>query len=206
MASIGRLAALIGHEINNPLTYVLGELELLASGLEESPLRSHVDSARQGALRVRDIVRALSEQSESREGRNRGELRRVLEGTVPRAESARVLFIDDEQMIRNVAIPALHPYHVVAAGSGREAIAVLERGEQFDAILCDLHMTDLGGVDVYEWIVAHRPELLDRIVMMTGGAFTERAQRLLAKMTRAHLEKPFDLEMLRAAIAAILVR
>src|SRR5262249_26782197 len=63
MASLGRLAASVGHEINNPLTYVLGELELLAQSLGESPLSSHVERARDGALRVRNIVRDLKDLS-----------------------------------------------------------------------------------------------------------------------------------------------
>jgi signal transduction histidine kinase len=35
MASLGRLAAGVAHEINNPLAYVLGSIELLERGLAE---------------------------------------------------------------------------------------------------------------------------------------------------------------------------
>lgn len=62
LASLGRLAASIGHEINNPLMYVLGSLELLRKELADaglSPLIERVDAAEQGALRVRDVVRDL---------------------------------------------------------------------------------------------------------------------------------------------------
>ena len=67
LASMGTLSATIAHEINNPLTYVLGSLQLVAgrltgalsgmSGAQE--LAGHVESAREGADRVRRIVRGL---------------------------------------------------------------------------------------------------------------------------------------------------
>jgi PAS domain S-box-containing protein len=65
LASMGTLAATIAHEINNPLTYILGSLELTAAGLTGSratgaqELAGHVESAREGAERVRRIVGGL---------------------------------------------------------------------------------------------------------------------------------------------------
>jgi PAS domain S-box-containing protein len=69
MASLGILAAGVGHEINNPLTYVLAsleELEARVSAIEPSPeplergeLLSCVRESLDGAQRVRDIVRGL---------------------------------------------------------------------------------------------------------------------------------------------------
>ena len=60
MATIGRLAAVIGHEINNPLAYVLGNLEALGAGLRRGAdprtLTALVDAAADGAGRVRRIV------------------------------------------------------------------------------------------------------------------------------------------------------
>jgi len=67
LASLGRLAASVGHELNNPLTYVLGNIALLERKLVDSDvpaaaaerLSSYVKVIGDGARRMRDIVRDL---------------------------------------------------------------------------------------------------------------------------------------------------
>lgn len=66
LVALGTLAAGVGHEINNPLTYLSINLELIDQGLEQRPLDELarlVATAREGAERIRKIVnnlRALS--------------------------------------------------------------------------------------------------------------------------------------------------
>ncbi len=67
LAALGTLAATVAHEINNPLSYVLTNLDLLRDRLHGGALRSPggddigswLDDARQGARRVATIVRDL---------------------------------------------------------------------------------------------------------------------------------------------------
>jgi signal transduction histidine kinase len=67
LASLGRLSASIGHELNNPLAYVLGNVTLMERELARADLPAdvvdrlsqHVTIIREGAARMRDIVRDL---------------------------------------------------------------------------------------------------------------------------------------------------
>ncbi|OGS20167.1 MAG: hypothetical protein A2252_10990 [Elusimicrobia bacterium RIFOXYA2_FULL_39_19] len=60
MSSIGQLAGGVAHEINNPLTGVLGQAQLLLEKLpKDDPSVSHLQRIEQAAQRCRKIVRAL---------------------------------------------------------------------------------------------------------------------------------------------------
>lgn len=65
MASLGLLAAGVGHEINNPLTYILGSIEFALEELQGSESAASEDlleslrDAKEGAERVREIVSDL---------------------------------------------------------------------------------------------------------------------------------------------------
>jgi CheY-like chemotaxis protein len=115
---------------------------------------------------------------------------------------ARVLIIDDEPALAEALGRELERDHdVTLASSGRHALDLLgQGGRDFDVILCDLMMPEVTGMDLHEEMRRIRPGLEERIIFMTGGAFTARARMFLAKAANAHIEKPFDMDEVRALI------
>lgn len=68
MSAVGQLAGGVAHEINNPLTGVLGQAQILLEKLPpEDPRRSHAEKIERAAIRCRRIVRSLLDFSRKKE-------------------------------------------------------------------------------------------------------------------------------------------
>jgi len=75
----------------------------------------------------------------------------------------------------------------------------LQSEESYDVILTDLIMEDGSGHELIEWIRTHRPDLEDRVVVMTGMAHPEHD----APERVPRIAKPFDLDELRALVRRV---
>lgn len=73
-------------------------------------------------------------------------------------------------------------------------------GEVFDAILCDVMMPKMSGVDFHSELARTQPELATRIIFISGGAFTLEARAFLDRVANARVDKPFDAESLRTIV------
>ena len=92
---------------------------------------------------------------------------------------ARVLVIDDEPKIGEVITALLSARHdVVAVQDAQRAFDLLDRGQTFDVVLCDLMMPNIGGPEVFE-AFARWPAMLPALIFMTGGAFSDEATAFL---------------------------
>ena len=61
-----------------------------------------------------------------------------------------------------------------------------------DLVLCDLDMPGVNGSTVHTTVKRSHPELVQRFVLMTGGACSGWAEEFLAGYSGARLEKPFS--------------
>ncbi|HKP62773.1 MAG TPA: response regulator [Polyangiales bacterium] len=116
--------------------------------------------------------------------------------TPPTAEHpsrhGRVMVIDDEPALVELLGRMLSIEHEVAGFSdGRRALAWLATEHNFDVIVCDLMMPQLSGLEFYADVERLYPALAERVVFMTGGAFTSAAQQFLAGVHNPRLQKPF---------------
>jgi signal transduction histidine kinase len=130
-----------------------------------------------------------------------------IERSKPKASGrrGRILVVDDEQMILTVVSRTLADHDVVTTKDGREAVARIKAGERFDLILSDLMMPELDGVELHRMIAAAVPEQAKRIVFLSGGAFSEKIQEVLATLPNRQLQKPFLPADLRAVVEEQLV-
>lgn len=111
----------------------------------------------------------------------------------PPSASSRVLIIDDEPAVRRVLTRLLQKNcEVVALGSAEEALSLLGTDDAFDVVLCDLMMPKMSGMDFADRLEGENVEMAKRVVFMTGGAFTARANEFLSKTRFPALHKPFD--------------
>ncbi len=116
-------------------------------------------------------------------------------------ERRRVLVIDDEPgLLLSLGRCLAATHDVVMAPGGREALEILGADTRFDAVLADLMMAGVTGMDLYERVGERHPGLQHRFVFMTGGTFTPRAQRFVAETSNRCLEKPFAHEQLLDAL------
>ena len=112
-----------------------------------------------------------------------------------------VLVVDDDVMFSTSLRRLLSGQHTVTVvNSGREALARIKGGEKFDAILCDLMMPEMTGAELHAELAATDRELADRIIFITGGAFSPASQKFLERITNLCFEKPCDISELRDAV------
>jgi len=113
----------------------------------------------------------------------------------------RVLVVDDDQQLGQAIRRYLTSYHdVVVVQSGRAALTLFEAGERFDVVLCDVMMPQVTGMELFGEVQRLDPTQAERIVFLTGGAFTIAARMFLDGNTNQRLEKPFDLKTLRRIV------
>ena len=86
---------------------------------------------------------------------------------------ARILIIDDEPLLGQTLRFAFQDKHdVEVAASGREALERLATDSNYDLVLCDLMMPDFSGMDLYDAVAAEVPGVVEKMLFMTGGAYT----------------------------------
>ena len=115
--------------------------------------------------------------------------------------TTRVLVIDDEVAVgRSISLLLAPDYEVTAVTRAHDALERIGAGERFDAIVCDVMMPEMSGIELYQQLARSAPEQLARVVFLTGGAFTVQARDFLATAQRPQLDKPFTERDLRRAI------
>src|SRR5690349_701872 len=112
----------------------------------------------------------------------------------------RILVVDDEEAIREIVTSMLVSAHYQCrqAGSGLEALALLNSGEEFELILSDLMMAELDGIGLLERTKETYPDM--PVVMVTAVHDISVALAAIRNGAYDYLLKPFEREQLLATV------
>ena len=118
----------------------------------------------------------------------------------------RVLIADDDQRLRELMVLLLRDvYDIDVAESGEQALQLIDRNS-YDAFLCDLSMPRSGAAEVYEQLTRSNPEAARRLVVVSGGAFTDEAQLFLEQSGCPSVAKPFSPHDVAQAVEQVVAR
>jgi PAS domain S-box-containing protein len=117
------------------------------------------------------------------------------------ATSRRVLVVDDEPLIVQSLTKMLRSRATVVGETvAARALELILADPGFDAVVCDVMMPGMTGIDLHEHVAREKPDCAGRFVFITGGVYTSRARDYLARVPNERLDKPFDVAELIAAI------
>ncbi len=106
-----------------------------------------------------------------------------------------ILVVDDEGAVRRFALRVLERegYAVLEARDGVEALELIKQGHQFDAVVSDIVMPRMNGVELMQAMATTSPDL--PVILMSGYA-TGALAELGISAPCAILPKPFPAERL----------
>ena len=104
----------------------------------------------------------------------------------------KILTVDDSPSVRKMVEFSLKTkgYEMGAAGDGVEALEIMEQ-EQFDAIVLDVNMPRMNGLEFLEKIKSHEDYAAIPVIMLTTEGQDEDRDKAVALGATAYIIKPF---------------
>ncbi|GEM_PF-1658554 len=205
--ALEQLGLTMRHEINNPLTGILGNVQLLLLK-EDLPedVRQRLETVESLTLRIRDIMRRLETiKDQTIEYLGQRKMIDLRAGSTEKPERRRVLVVDDETSIVTLLTTVLSKegFEVEGVYDGRNALRRIE-SESFDHILLDIKMPDLDGKQIYQLVKNLNPHMAERIVFITGDASSPETFDFILETGNKYLKKPFTLQEIKAVLVPFL--
>jgi signal transduction histidine kinase len=115
----------------------------------------------------------------------------------------RLLIIEDNEHVGGALAEILKVDYdaTLVVGNGHDAMALLDQPRPaFETILCDVHLGATTGKQIYDRLAVSHPELVSRIVFMTGAALSAPLRHFLNECPNPCLMKPFNRTEFREAV------
>jgi two-component system chemotaxis response regulator CheY len=123
--------------------------------------------------------------------------------------NGRILVVDDEPSVRTVVRLTLEKagYDVLEAENGEKAIEAINTGENrlvLDAVISDIRMPKINGIEAIEYFQREFPHV--PLIVLTGYPNAEMAASFMRNGVTDYLIKPVDAERLKATVAKAMER
>ena len=116
----------------------------------------------------------------------------------------RILIIDDEPNLTEIinAFACRLGYVADTSHSGEEAIELLTKNDYW-AVLCDLKMPGLNGLEIFDKIKEVNSETAKRFVLLTGALLDDKTEEAAAKNRIITFRKPFNFQGIKDTFALL---
>jgi DNA-binding NtrC family response regulator len=117
-----------------------------------------------------------------------------------------LLIIEDEPSVQVFLRTALERdgFRTVLAPSGTEGLRMLQE-QPFSGVISDMRTPGgVNGGDVHTWLAANRPELISRMLFITGDIVNEETTEILQRTGVPCIEKPFRVQELLEAVRKVM--
>jgi two-component system NtrC family sensor kinase len=115
-----------------------------------------------------------------------------------------ILVVDDEPVIVRLLEDFFgrKGFTVKTAATGAQALEILKT-ESVELIITDIKMPKMDGRQFYDEIKSSKPELLERIIFITGDTLSTQTREFLKQIGGCYLKKPFSFEEIMRLIIRI---
>jgi CheY-like chemotaxis protein len=128
----------------------------------------------------------------------------VMHEVAPSPRRHKVMLVDDEPQVAHTMERLLRrDYDITVALCGQEAIDHITNGARFDAIVSDVMMPNMTGIELIEELRRMAPDQAQRLIFLSGGAFTEDTRERLEETGAPQLEKPITAKELRTWLTRV---
>lgn len=217
MELLNKLAISVNHEINNPLTGLMGATELLLleqRGLDEKG-RHDLQTILAQCHRIQEVTARLKTLRHLRTipyGSHDQMIDLTMASEQPHVPVARpepasapdgkalptILVVDDNPLIIDLIARLFEDRFVIeAAGDASEALRKVVR-KSYDLVLIDLILPEMNGLDLYRAIRRQRPR--QKAMLTTAYEGDPRVEQAIAEGAKGCIYKPFQLEDLESAL------
>lgn len=222
--ALGKKASALGHEFNNLLMNVQGNISLMLLEIDSGHpnferFKSMEQSVQKGAVVTKellDLARSRGNEATLVDLRNHVGKSTDLSASKPVAAYEKgvparitlgkktVLIVDDEEMILKVGKKMLEKmsHKVFAASSGKEAIEVFkEERDHIDLVVLDMIMPEMGGKETFERIREINPDV--KILISSGYSLGDNTAEILGQGGSGFIQKPFTMMELAQKIKVL---